>query len=175
MVLSSLCGSVRASKIPMQSIREKCPWAFVVILMTTLGSTSDCMAGPRAGARMPNVVFILADDLGWADPGRYHEHSTGTPALVPTPNMNRLCDQGMMFTDAQLPASLCAPNRFSLLTGSNPYRSRPGGTWNRTQSSAFHYRSSRRRQAGQPAPHHRRRLAGRRLPQRVLRKNASWR
>jgi arylsulfatase A-like enzyme len=123
----------------MFAIKTKYRFVPVAILISVLAPASHCGAGPRAGARMPNVVFILADDLGWADPGRYHEHYAGTPALVPTPNMNRLCDEGMMFTDAQLPASLCAPNRFCLMTGNNPYRSRPGGTWNRTQSSAFHF------------------------------------
>lgn len=125
--------------IPMHVTKTK-RWFFLFAVLTLNWVFAiHSMAGPKAGSRMPNVVFILADDLGWADPGRYHEHYAGTPALVPTPHINRLCDQGMLFTDAQLPASLCAPNRFCLLTGNNPYRSRPGGTWNRTQSSAFHF------------------------------------
>lgn len=93
----------------------------------------DAVAAP------PNVVFILADDAGIADVARYHERFVGTPAAVPTPHLDRLCREGMMFTDAQLPAALCAPNRFSLLTGSYPHRSRPAGTWNRTSSTGFHF------------------------------------
>lgn len=94
----------------------------------------------EATTNRPNIVFILGDDIGWADVGRYHEYyTTNTTAPLPTPNLNRLCDEGMMFTDAQLPASLCAPNRFCLLTGNYPWRSRLGGSWNATGSSAFFF------------------------------------
>lgn len=92
-----------------------------------------------AGQSLPNIIFFLADDIGWADPGRYHEYYSGEKAKVPTPNLDRLCDEGMMFLDAQLPAALCAPNRFCIMTGNYTQRSRPWGTWNRTASSAFHF------------------------------------
>ncbi|MED6298921.1 MAG: sulfatase-like hydrolase/transferase [Verrucomicrobiota bacterium] len=97
------------------------------------------LPGRSAGESLPNIVFFLADDIGWADPGRYHEHYSGNDAKVPTPNLDRLCDQGMMFLDAQLPAALCAPNRFCIMTGNYTQRSRPWGTWNRTATSAFHF------------------------------------
>lgn len=80
---------------------------------------------------LPNVVFILADDVGYADLGI----DGGT---VPTPNIDSLARQGMRFTDAHSPAALCAPSRFSLLTGSYPYRNgRPGGSWDVNNSSGF--------------------------------------
>ena len=63
----------------------------------------------------PNVVFILADDVGYGDIGVYG-------GKVPTPNIDSLAQQGMLFTDAHSPAALCAPSRYSLLTGSYPYR-----------------------------------------------------
>ncbi len=112
-------------------------------------------AAARAGESLPNVVFFFADDLGWADVGRYHEHyadgvNQPIPAPVPTPNMNRICDEGMMFTDAQLPAALCAPNRFCVMTGSYTFRSRPWGTWNRTSSSAFHFGNAEDDRIGNP-------------------------
>ncbi len=87
----------------------------------------------------PNFLFILADDAGIADVGAYHTHFSGRDPVVPTPNLDRLFREGMAFTDAQLPAALCAPNRFSILTGSFPFRSRTVGTWNRTATSAFHF------------------------------------
>lgn len=126
-----------------------------LLLASLLFAASEARGATRAGESLPNVVFFFADDLGWADVGRYHEHyANGTtqpiPAPVPTPNMNRLCDEGMMFTDAQLPAALCAPNRFCVLTGSNTYRSRPWGTWNRTSSTAFHYGNSENDRVGNP-------------------------
>ena len=79
----------------------------------------------------PNVVFILADDVGYGDIGVYG-------GKVPTPNIDSLAQQGMLFTDAHSPAALCAPSRYSLLTGSYPYRNgRPGGSWDVNNSSAF--------------------------------------
>ena len=51
-------------------------------------------SGKNAGESLPNIIFLLADDIGWADPGRYHEHYSGNKAKVPTPNLDKLCDQG---------------------------------------------------------------------------------
>lgn len=80
---------------------------------------------------LPNVVIFLADDVGYGDVGVYG-------GVVPTPNIDRLARDGMRFTDAHSPAALCAPSRFSLLTGSNPYRNgRPGGSWDINFSSGF--------------------------------------
>jgi arylsulfatase A-like enzyme len=89
-------------------------------------------AAPAATNDLPNVVFILADDVGYGDIGAYG-------GRVPTPHIDRLAREGMRFTDAHAPAALCAPSRFSLLTGSNPYRNgRPGGSWNLDFSCGFH-------------------------------------
>lgn len=89
--------------------------------------------------KLPNVVFILADDVGYADLGI----DGGT---VPTPNIDTLAMQGMRFTDAHSPAALCAPSRFSLLTGSYPYRNgRPGGSWDMNNSSGFSVNGDRTR------------------------------
>ena len=86
----------------------------------------------RDPADLPNVVFILADDIGYGDIGVYG-------GRVATPHIDRLAREGMRFTDAHAPAALCAPSRFSLMTGSNPYRNgRPGGSWNINFSCAFH-------------------------------------
>lgn len=80
---------------------------------------------------LPSVVFILADDIGWGDVGVYG-------GRIDTPNIDSLAEAGMRFTDAHSPAALCAPSRFSLLTGSNPYRNgRAGGTWDIDNSSGF--------------------------------------
>lgn len=87
--------------------------------------------------KTPNVVFILADDVGYGDIGIYGGE-------VPTPNIDRLAKQGILFTDAHSPAALCAPSRFSLLTGSYPYRNgRPGGSWDVNNSSAFSFNGDR--------------------------------
>ena len=66
--------------------------------------------------RPPNIVFILADDLGWRDLGC--QGST----FYKTPNIDRLAGQGMRFTNAYAACSVCSPTRASLLTGKYPAR-----------------------------------------------------
>ena len=67
-------------------------------------------------ARRPNIVFILADDLGWADVG--YQGST----FHPTPNIDALAREGMVFSDAYASSPVCSPTRFSFLTGQSPAR-----------------------------------------------------
>ena len=66
----------------------------------------------------PNIVFILADDLGYGDVGCY-----GATKLK-TPNIDRLAREGMRFTDAHAPSSVCTPTRYGLLTGRYCWRTR---------------------------------------------------
>ncbi|MGB1130242.1 MAG: sulfatase-like hydrolase/transferase [Haloferula sp.] len=65
----------------------------------------------------PNIVFILADDLGYGDVACYNPESK-----VPTPHLDRLARQGMRFTDAHSPSTVCTPSRYSLLTGRMAFR-----------------------------------------------------
>ncbi|MBB6050815.1 sulfatase-like hydrolase/transferase [Armatimonas rosea] len=65
----------------------------------------------------PNIVFILADDLGYGDVGCYNAE-----AKVATPNVDRLAREGMRFTDAHAPSTVCTPSRYSLLTGRLAFR-----------------------------------------------------
>ncbi len=69
--------------------------------------------------KLPNIVIIMADDMGLGDPGCYNPAS-----LIPTPHMDRVSAEGKMFTDAHSPASLCSPARYGLLTGRYPWRTR---------------------------------------------------
>jgi arylsulfatase A-like enzyme len=92
---------------------------------------------PLAAKALPNVVMIMADDLGWSEIAAYRRYQ-GLHDPIPTPNLDRLVAEGMMFTDAHSPASLCAPTRFSMMTGSYPYRNTMRwGTWGFTNPSAF--------------------------------------
>ncbi|MFF0968870.1 sulfatase family protein [Streptomyces sp. NPDC003703] len=75
--------------------------------------------GARPGGR-PNFLFILGDDLGWADLSSY-----GAPHIR-TPNLDRLAAQGVRFTDAYAGSATCSPTRFSLYTGRYPGRTRGG-------------------------------------------------
>ena len=64
----------------------------------------------------PNIVLILVDDLGWADVGCYGAD------LHETPNIDRLAEQGMRFTDAYAAAAICSPTRASIMSGKWPAR-----------------------------------------------------
>ena len=80
-----------------------------------------------AAESRPNVVVVMADDIGLGDIAFYHRQRTGEPAVVPTPNLDQLIEEGMRFSDAHSPSSLCAPTRFSMMTGNFTYRNRMGG------------------------------------------------
>ena len=67
----------------------------------------------------PNIVFVLADDMGYGDVQALNSRST-----VPTPNLNRLAGKGMTFTDAHSPSAGCTPTRYGTLTGRYCWRSR---------------------------------------------------
>ncbi|RKT05870.1 arylsulfatase A-like enzyme [Streptomyces sp. 3211.6] len=71
-------------------------------------------------SRRPNILFILGDDLGWADLSSY-----GSPHIK-TPNLDRLAREGVRFTDAYSGSATCSPTRFSLYTGRYPARTKGG-------------------------------------------------
>ncbi|MGW0561217.1 sulfatase-like hydrolase/transferase [Streptomyces sp. NPDC003016] len=75
-------------------------------------------AGRRS--RRPNILFVLGDDLGWADLSAY-----GSPHIR-TPHLDRLARQGVRFTDAYSGSATCSPTRFSLYTGRFPGRTKGG-------------------------------------------------
>ena len=65
----------------------------------------------------PNIIIILADDLGYGDPQVYHPGSK-----IPTPHINRMASEGIRFTDAHTPSSVCTPTRYGILTGRYAWR-----------------------------------------------------
>src|SRR3954466_5053845 len=69
-----------------------------------------------ARAEQPNIVFILADDLGWADLGCYGNRFNETP------NIDRLAKQGMRFTNFYAAAPVCSPTRAAIMAGQYPAR-----------------------------------------------------
>jgi arylsulfatase A len=71
----------------------------------------------QAAEPRPNIVFILADDMGYGDP-----HCFNSQSRIPTPSIDRLASQGMRFTDAHAPGAVCVPSRYGLLTGRYPFR-----------------------------------------------------
>jgi arylsulfatase A-like enzyme len=65
----------------------------------------------------PNIVFIMGDDIGWANIGAYHRGLMASR----TPNLDQLASQGMMFTDYYAEAS-CTAGRANFITGEIPFR-----------------------------------------------------
>lgn len=92
------------------------PGWFCAVVVLTLAATL-----PAAELRTPkpNIVYILADDLGYGDVGVYNPQSK-----IPTPNLDRLAAEGMRFTDAHAPDAVCTPTRYGVLTGRYSFRSR---------------------------------------------------
>ena len=72
-----------------------------------------------SGATPPNVVFILADDMGYGDIQALNRQSR-----IPTPHLNKLAREGVVFTDAHSGAAVCTPTRYGVVTGRYCWRSR---------------------------------------------------
>ncbi len=87
--------------------------AFVLITIIACGPVDSRKA---RGIQKPNIVIILADDLGYSDAGCYGATKIKTPAI------DRLAVEGMLFTDAHSPSAACSPSRYGLLTGEYPLR-----------------------------------------------------
>jgi N-acetylgalactosamine-6-sulfatase len=90
-----------------------------------------CVAGceaPQPSAPRPNLILLLADDLGWGDVGSYGSE------LIRTPQLDRLAEQGMRWTQFYAASAVCSPSRCSCITGRYPLRfgfTRHGGATQR--------------------------------------------
>jgi arylsulfatase A-like enzyme len=82
------------------------------------GLTTQAVSGADPAVR-PNIVVILADDLGFGDVACYNPESK-----IPTPHVDRLAAEGMRFVDAHTPSAVCTPTRYGLLTGRYCWRTR---------------------------------------------------
>jgi arylsulfatase len=91
--------------------------AAAAALGTTAGVQKAVAQARQAAARKPNILVIMADDVGWFNIGAYHR---GIMAGR-TPNIDRLANEGMMFTDYYAEAS-CTAGRANFITGELPTR-----------------------------------------------------
>ncbi len=82
-------------------------------------SLAAFLAAPACAADRPNVVFVMADDLGIGD-----IQPTNPDCKIKTPNLLRMAAEGITFLDAHTPSSVCTPTRYGLLTGRYNWRSR---------------------------------------------------
>jgi arylsulfatase A len=88
------------------------------ILSASAIAGTAALATPKGKAR-PNVVIILADDMGWGDIEAYNPQSA-----VPTPNLNRLANRGTRFNDMHSSSAVCTPSRYALMTGRYHWRTK---------------------------------------------------
>ena len=91
----------------------------MLIMTLAVVASAGLSRGAEGSNPRPNVVIILADDLGFGDTGCYGA------TKIPTPNIDRLGREGLRFTDAHATSATCTPSRYALLTGEYPWR-RPG-------------------------------------------------
>ncbi len=94
------------------------------LVLAPITVQKDVSAAPSE-SRPPNIVLILADDMGYGDVGILNRESR-----IPTPSLDRLAREGLAFTDAHSSGSYCVPSRYGLLTGRYMWRSRLGSGGN---------------------------------------------
>jgi len=87
-----------------------------VLLFVVMGTLVFLSCKPNKETEKPNIVFILADDLGWADTEVYGSN------FYETPHINQLATNGMRFSQAYAPSSVCSPSRSALMSGNHPAR-----------------------------------------------------
>ena len=93
---------------------------FLVVATLTGVSAAESNGDTKAPAESrPNIVIILADDMGYGDIQAYNSSSR-----IPTPHLDKLAADGMRFTDAHSPSAVCTPTRYGLLTGRYAWRTR---------------------------------------------------
>ena len=101
-----------------------------LICATGIAAAIPLSASAKDGTRNPNIVVILADDMGYGDAGCYNANSK-----IPTPHLDQMAGEGMRFTDAHTPSAVCSPTRYGLLTGRYAWRTelKKGvlGAWDR--------------------------------------------
>lgn len=105
-----------------------CGFALAISASCALTSGKTHAAAAPGSPDHPNVVIILADDLGYGDPRCYNPDSK-----IPTPHLDALALDGMRFMDAHTPSAVCTPTRYALLTGRYAWRTRlkSGVLWGR--------------------------------------------
>ncbi len=96
------------------------PIFFLSLVLVTSAGIYSCQRPTdkqTAEKKQPNIVFILADDMGYGDLGCYNADSK-----IQTPNIDKLSENGIRFTNVHAPGAWCVPSRYGLLTGTYPGR-----------------------------------------------------
>ncbi len=97
------------------------PFVLIVAVLATIASSQLQAEQPNPRANKPNIVVIMADDLGFGDVSCYGATE------IQTPNIDRLASEGLRFTSGYCSASTCTPTRYSMLTGNYAFRKKRTG------------------------------------------------
>ena len=104
---------------------------YPVFCMGCIWATGHLTANASAKTQKPNIILILADDLGYADLGCYGN------SHVQTPHLDRMASNGMRFTDFHSNGPMCSPTRASILTGRYQQRVGVDGVGDRLNTDAI--------------------------------------
>ena len=97
----------------------KIPLLLVLFFLIIMNGCKNQQKEESSSYDKPNIIYILADDLGYGDIEAYNPKSE-----IPTPNLNELAEQGIRFTDAHSNSAVCTPTRYGTLTGEYSFRTR---------------------------------------------------
>jgi len=103
------------------ALRHTIATLVLVTILLVLTIHSEEQAHSAENSRVPNIVLIYADDIGYGDFSCYGAHR------IQTPSVDRLAAQGLRFTDAHASSATCTPSRYALLTGHYPWRRKGTG------------------------------------------------
>ncbi|WP_136464769.1 sulfatase family protein [Flagellimonas onchidii] len=101
-------GTVKNNRIKLKLL-------FSVFVYTLIGCTQE---DKQISESPPNIIYVLADDLGYGDIGVYNPEGK-----IKTPNLDKLAMEGMRFTDAHTSSAVCTPTRYGIMTGRYNWRS----------------------------------------------------
>ena len=93
--------------------------SFIIVLIVAVILVVKNLNHSKPDQRLPNIVFIMADDMGYGD-----VEALNPDSKIPTPNMNRIAEEGMYFSDAHSYSGVCTPTRYGVLTGRCAFRTR---------------------------------------------------
>src|SRR5580704_695994 len=104
---------VREGEEPKMRLRSLAVGCFLAVVFVPMA-----LAAERSVAKRPNIVYILADDLGYGDVRCFNAQGK-----ITTPHLDRLASAGVRFTDAHSSSAVCTPTRYGILTGRYNWRS----------------------------------------------------
>ncbi|MGJ8697524.1 MAG: sulfatase family protein [Verrucomicrobiaceae bacterium] len=110
----------------------------LVFLISNLGFAAPAGEPSSASSNTPNIVLIMADDIGLGDISHHVRTQQKKDPVIETPNIDALARQSLWFTDGHSATALCSPTRYCVMSGNNNYRSyAPWGVWGTFRESPF--------------------------------------